>query len=457
MAKRYDHIVLGTGQSTGTLLGKLIPEGGRIAVIEGNEIGGSCVNYGCTPTKTMVATAKAIFQARRGDFFGFQSGEIKPDFKRIMERMNEIRHGSRDGLTDWIESTENVELIRGWGTFVNDHTIGVGDQELQGGYIYINVGTSPVAPPITGLEYVPWMDSARLLELTELPTHLLIIGGGYIGMEFAQVFRRFGSEVTVVQRGSQLMPHEDEDVAKAIQEFLEKEGIRFHLNASAKAVTQNGDSISLEVEDGAGTQTLEGSHLLIAAGRKPNTKDLGLENTEIQINERGYIMVDDHCQTNVENVYAVGDVNGRGAFTHTSVNDAEIVLDHMSGGNRALSKRNEIYGLFTDPPLGRVGLTEKAALEKGHKVLRAIKPMAEISRAKEMGETHGFAKLLVDADTDQVIGAAILGPGGDEVVNMIAAVMHSGLPCRRYREMVLPHPTVSELMPWVLDGLEEVE
>ena len=454
--KEYDHIIVGTGQATGTLLGKLIPTGKKIAVIEGNKVGGSCVNYGCTPTKTMVASAKALHQARRGDFFGFTTGEIAIDFPRIMERMNEVRGASSNGLTGWMESTSNVDLIRGWASFDSGNTLTVNGETVKGGNIYLNVGTRPSAPPIEGLDDVPWMDSERLLELEKLPEHLIILGGGYIGIEFAQVFVRLGSRVTVVQRGGQIMPQEDADVAEAIQEFVEKEGVDIRLSTSAKSVSGTNNQIELTVEVDGREEIIKGSHLLIAAGRKPNSDRLNLEATEIAVNQRGYIEVDDYCRTNVEGIYAVGDVNGHGAFTHTAVNDAEIVLDHLHGGNRKLSTRIPIYGLFTDPPLGRVGMSEKEALSKGHEIMKATKPMSQISRAKEMGETNGFAKLIVDAESDLILGASILGPGGDEIINMFAAIMHSKIPCKRYREVVLVHPTVSELMPWVLDGLKKV-
>jgi len=451
--KKFSHIILGTGQATGTLLGKLLQTGESIAVIEGNKVGGSCVNYGCTPTKTMVASAKALHTAKRGDFYGFKTGDIEPDFARIRERMNEIRNGSSEGLENWMKGEENVTLIKEWGEFTGQKTIRAGGQETEGENIYINTGTRPFAPPINGLESVPWMDSARLLDLEELPGHLLIIGGGYIGVEFSQVYRRFGSEVTIIQRGSQLMPREDEDVANAIQEFLEEEGITVLCDSEAESVSGGDGNLELKLKSG---ETLAGTHLLVAAGRRPNSDTINPKAAGIKTNERGFIQVDDYCRTGIDGVFAVGDVNGEGAFTHTSVNDAEIVLDYLNGGDRAISKRNVIYGLFTDPPLGRVGLTEKEAVEAGYNVLKATKPMSKISRAKEMGETKGFAKLLVDADTDKILGASILGPGGDEIINMFAAIIHSDIPCKEYRKVVLVHPTVSELMPFVLDGLEPV-
>lgn len=453
----YDHIIFGTGQASGTLLTKFIADGATVAVIENNKLGGSCVNYGCTPTKTLVASARAIYQAGRGDFFGFHSGAINVDYQRIRERMNEVRNNSRQGLADWINDAEKVTLISGKGSFTGPKTIRVGERELTAERIYINVGTHAHIPKIKGMDTVPHLDSAGLLELETLPEHLVIIGGGYIGVEFAQIYRRFGASVTILQRADQLMPNEDKDVGESIRQFLEEEGIEVLLEAETQEIIPLDDGIRFNIQQKGKAISRSGSHLLVATGRRPNSSGIGLEKAGIQTNTRGFIEVDDYCRTGVEGVFALGDVNGKGAFTHTSVNDAEIVLDHLRGGDRKISDRIPVYALFSDPPLGRVGLTEKEALEAGKKVLRSVKPMKEISRAKEMGETKGFAKLLVDADTDQIIGAAILGPGGDEIINMFAAIMHSKIPCYEYRKVVLVHPTVSELMPFVLDGLELIE
>lgn len=454
---KFDHIIIGTGQATGTLIGKLIPTGDSIAVIEGDKVGGSCVNYGCTPTKTMVAAARAFHFAERGDFFGFQSDNLTLNYKRVRERMNEIRNGSSEGLTGWMESAENVELIRGWGEFSGKHTIKIGDREISGDNIYINTGTRPSAPPIEGLDQVDWLDSARLLDLEELPGHLLIIGGGYIGIEFAQVYRRLGAQVTVIQRSDQIMPNEDEDVAEVIKKVLEKEGVNILCNAGAKKVTKESEEVGVTVEMAGESRTLSGSHLLIAAGRKPNVEKLNLGKAGIVTNSRGFIEVDDYCRTNVESVFAVGDVNGHGAFTHTSVNDGEIVLDHLFDGDRKISDRFPIYALFSDPPLGRVGMTEKEALKSGRKVLKGTKDMKTISRAKEMGETDGFIKILVDADSGLLLGASIFGVGGDEIINMLALLIQAKIPVDDFRKIVLVHPTVSELIPYVLDGLEEID
>ncbi|MEM7575797.1 MAG: mercuric reductase [Bacteroidota bacterium] len=454
--KTYDHIILGTGQATGTLLGQLIPSGDSIAVIEQQKVGGSCVNYGCTPTKTLVASARAFHQAKRGGFFGFStSAGPTLAYDRVRERMNEVRNSSSEGLANWMEESENVELIYGRGYFVGERRLQVGDRQIEGKKIYVNVGTRPRLPKIEGFDEVPWMDSARLLDKPSLPEHLLVLGGGYIGTELAQVYRRFGAEVTIIQSADQLMPREDEDVATSIHDFLTEEGVKIEYGARAEAVSWVYPNIQISVNQAGQTRVIEGTDLLIAIGRVPNSDTIAPEAIGLQLDERGYIKVDDYCQNNVPGVYALGDVNGQGAFTHTAVNDAEIVLDHLNGGGRKISDRIPIYALFTDPPLGRVGMSEKEALDKCDKVLKATRPMAKISRAKEMGETAGFAKLLVDGETDLVLGASILGVGGDEIINMFATIMHSQIPCREYRRVVLVHPTVSELMPWILDGIKE--
>ena len=455
--RTFDHIIVGSGQATGTLLGGLLPTGESIAVVEGDRIGGTCVNTGCTPTKTLVASARVAHQVRRAPEYGFQAGTLRVNFAAVMARMDEVRRDSREGLESLIASQEQATLLRGWARFEGPRLLRVGEEKVEGGRIYLNVGARPVVPDIEGLHTVPWLDNDRLLDLTELPEHLIVLGGSYVGLELGQVFRRLGSRVTIVERGRQLMPREDEDVAHAIREILEGERIEFRLGASAVRVeATDGGGVAVTVEENDRTDEVRGSHLLVAVGRTPNTERLGLDAAGIRTDDRGYIVVDDHCRTGVDGVFAVGDVNGRGAFTHTSVNDAEIVLDLERGDGRKLSDRIPTYAVFIDPPLGRVGLTEREAIERGHRVLKATRPMAKISRAKEMGETLGFAKLLVDADSNLILGASILGPAGDEVVNMFAAFMYSGLPCRSYRRSVLVHPTISELMPWILDSLEPV-
>ncbi len=453
----YDHIILGTGQATGTLLGGLLPSGDKIAVVEGNLVGGTCVNTGCTPTKTLVASARVAHMMTRAPDYGIHPSGININFAEVMARMNHVRGESHSGMEKWLTTEDQITLFRSWGSFEGRTQIRVGDEVIEGDRIYINAGARPRVPDFPGLDSVPWLDNARLLDLDVLPDHLIILGGSYIGLEFSQIFRRLGSQVTVLEQGSQIMFREDDDVADAVSSILTDEGIDILLGAKAVEVRQQFDSgILLTVEQNGEQREIEGSHLLVAVGRVPNTDRLNLGAGGIEVDDRGYIVVDDHCRTTADGVFAVGDVNGKGAFTHTSVNDAEIVLDLSRGGSRKLSDRIPTYALFVDPALGRVGLTEKEALSLGYRVLRATRPMSRISRAKEMGETKGFAKLLVDADTDLILGAAILGPGGDEIVNMFAAYMYSGRPCRDYRKSVLVHPTISELMPWILDTLEPV-
>jgi pyruvate/2-oxoglutarate dehydrogenase complex dihydrolipoamide dehydrogenase (E3) component len=452
--RHFQHVILGTGQATGTLLGELLPTGESIAVIEGDRIGGTCLNTGCTPTKALVASAKVAHQVRRAAEYGVRTNGFQIDFAAVRARMNAIRDNA--GMVSWISSAENVTLFEEWGRFEGPRQLRVGDESITGDRIYINAGARPRVPEIEGLDSVPWMDHSRLLELTEVPKHLVVLGGSYIGLELGQIFRRFGSKVTIVERGSQLVFREDADVATEIRHILDREGIQVLLDASAARVEPDEAGVAVTLGHRGEKRVVTGSHLLVAIGRVPNSDLLDAQAGGISLDRRGFIEVDDCCRTSAEGVYAVGDINGHGAFTHTSVNDAEIVLDEMRGGSRKLSDRIPVYALFIDPPLGRVGMTEKEAVAKGLKVLKAMRPMSRISRAKEMGETQGFAKLLVDGDTDRILGAAILGPGGDEIVNMFAAYMFSGLPCAEYRKSVLVHPTVSELMPWILDTLTPV-
>ena len=452
--RHFQHAILGTGQATGTLLGTLLPTGDSIAVIEGDRVGGTCVNTGCTPTKALVASAKVAHMVRRGPEYGVQPNGIEIDFETVRARMNGIRDNT--GMVSWISSAESISLFEDWGRFEGPRQIRVGDETITSDRIYINAGARPRVPEIPGLETVPWLDNGRLLEVTEVPEHLIILGGSYVALEFGQIFRRFGARVTVIERGPQLVFREDADVADYIKDILELEGVDLCLNSSALGVAPDGDGVTVTISQDGDERLLTGSHLLVALGRVPNSDLLDTEAAGIQIDERGFIEVDDFCQTSAEGVFALADINGHGAFTHTSVNDAEIVLDQMRGGTRRVSDRIPIYALFIDPPLGRVGMNEREAVAAGHNVMKATRPMSQINRAKEMGETLGFAKLLVDGDTDLILGASILGPGGDEIINMFAAYMYSGLPCKEYRKSVLVHPTISELMPWILDTLEPV-
>lgn len=451
--ERFDHVLVGTGQATATLISGL-PDDETVCVIEGDRVGGTCVNDGCTPTKTLVASAKVAHQARRGDDYGVRTGTVEVDFAAVMARMNEVRGGSRDGLTSFLEGSARVTLIRGWAAFEEPGVVRVGDRRVAGTNTYLNVGARARAIDVPGLDDVPWLNNTSLLELDELPNHLIIVGGSYVGLEMAQVFRRLGSEVTVLEAGPQLMTREDADIAETARGIFEAEGIEIVTQARMTSVARQGGGIEVAADVDGASRTVHGSHLLLAVGRVPNSDRLNLEAAGIETDERGYIRVDDRCRTTADDVWALGDVNGQGAFTHTSVNDAEIVLDDLHGGPRRLSERDTVYAMFVDPPLGRVGMSEKEAKEKGHRVLKATMPMTRIARAKEAGETQGMIKLLVDADTDRFLGVAALGMHGDELANLFAAFMRTGADRHTFRRTVFIHPTVGELLPWILDGLK---
>lgn len=456
----FDHLLIGTGQATGTLI-RGLPQDERIAVVEGGAVGGSCVNTGCTPTKTLVASAKAAWAARRADMYGVRVGHIEVDFGAAMARMNELRRGSRDGLNRLLATSPNVTLLRGWARFTAPRTVAVGDRTLSADRVYVNVGARASVPDVEGLDAVPWVDNVGILELDRRPEHLVVLGAGYIALELGQVFARFGARVTVIETSPRVLLREDEDVAAAVREILEGEGIRFVVGATAERVAATADGVEVRLSSG---RPIVGSHLLVATGRRPNSDRLDAAAAGIELDESGYIVVDEHARSSAEGVYVLGDVNGRGAFTHTSVHDAQVALDHLRGGERSvderpvgvrtLGERDTIYAMYTDPPLGRVGLTESQARERGLRVLRATMPMSEVARAAEMGETRGFVKVLVDADTDRFLGAAVLGVHGDEVVGLFALAMSAGVTAAQFRRVVLPHPTVGELMPFLLARLQ---
>lgn len=454
--KKFDIIWIGTGQATGTVVPRLVGAGKTVAIVEGGRFGGSCVNYGCTPTKTIVASARAAHMARRGPDFGVVTGEVSIDFGKVMDRQNKLRHGASADLESWLHGMDNVTVYAGFGTFAGDHTVQIGDELIAGETIVINAGARARIPTMPGIEAVDWLDNVRLLDLQERPQHLVIVGGSYIGLEFAQAFRRLGSEVTVLEGSDQIMTREDADIAAAAQAVLEGEGITIHLGARVNRLAQEApQQIDLFFEQHGEAKQVRGTHLLLAVGRVPNSDRLNLEAAGVAVNERGYIQVNDVLQTNVPHIFALGDINGEGAFTHTSVNDGEIFWDFYSGeGDRRLSERVMTYALFMDPPLGRVGMSEKAARASGKNLLMATRPMKTISRAKEKDETAGLVKILVDADTEQFLGAAILGVGGDEIINMFPPFMMTKQSYKLFRKAVLIHPTVAELMPWILDDLK---
>lgn len=454
--KKYDIIWIGTGQATGSTIPKLNNAGKRIALIEGGRVGGSCVNYGCTPTKTIVASARAAHIARRGPDFGVETGEFSINFNRIRERMNTLRNNGSSGLEGWLRGMKHVDFYAEYATFVGDHTVQVGDEEIYGETIVIHTGTRSRTFPFEGLETVDWLDNQGLLDLEELPEKLIIIGGSYIGMEFGQAYGRFGSKVTIIEGGPQLMAREDADIAQAAQSILEKEGINIITGAFVKKLAQTAPKdIEVFYEQDGVIKSVKGTHLLIAVGRLPNSDRLNLAAAGVATNSHGYISVNETMQTNVPHIFAVGDINGEGAFTHTSVNDGEIFYDFYTGtGDRKLSERNLIYAMFVDPPLGRIGINEKEARASNKNILMATRPMSRISRAREKDETDGLIKIFVDADTEEFLGVTILGIGGDEIINIFAPFMLTKASYKLFRRAVFTHPTVAELLPWILDDLK---
>jgi pyruvate/2-oxoglutarate dehydrogenase complex dihydrolipoamide dehydrogenase (E3) component len=457
--KKFDAIVIGTGQAGPSLSARLASEGMQVAVIERHLFGGTCVNTGCIPTKTMVASARAAYLARRAAEYGVViDGPIKVDMKKVKERKDDVAGRSNHEVPGWMQKMENLTVFTGHARFEDAHTVRVGDDLLEAEKIFINVGGRAHVPDLPGLDTVDYMTNSSMMQVDFLPEHLIIVGGSYIGLEFGQMFRRFGSEVTIVEMGPRLISRDDEDVSAAVQEILENEGVQFRLNAECIAVEKRDGGVAVSVDCIANEIEVVGSHLLLATGRVPNTDDLGLENTSIEVNERGYITVDDQLQTNVPGVWALGDCNGKGAFTHTSYNDFEIVAANLLDNDpRWVSDRIVCYGLYVDPPLGRVGLTEVQVRQSGRPALIGKRPMTKVGRAREKGETQGFMKVLIDAESREILGAAVLGVGGDEVVHSILDIMYAKAPYTVIQRAVHIHPTVSELIPTMLGELKPLE
>src|ERR1700756_2511425 len=448
----YDAIIIGTGQAGPSLAERLAKARMRVAIIERGRFGGTCVNNGCTPTKTLVASAYVARLARRAAEYGVDiSGPVKVDPVRVKARKDALVQRSTNGIEKWLRSLENVTVYTGQATFLDAHTVRVGADTLSGKRVFINVGGRPFVPNMPGVDRVPYLTNESLMDIDFLPEHLIVVGGSYVGLEFGQMYRRFGSRVTIVEMGPRLTGREDPEVSEALRDILAAEDIEIRLNAECLSLERSGDGILMPLECIAGAPTVSGTHVLLAVGRVPNTNDLGLKEAGIEVDALGYIKVDDTLRTSVESVYALGDCNGHGAFTHTAYNDYEIVADNLlSGANRKLSDRIPIYGLFTDPPLGRVGMSEAEARRAGRKLLIGQMPMSQVPRAKEKGETQGFMKVLVDADSKQILGAAILGVGGDEVVHSLLDAMSARLPYTVVQHGVRIHPTVSELIPTML-------
>ncbi|OCP02910.1 MULTISPECIES: FAD-containing oxidoreductase [unclassified Ensifer] len=454
MTKHFDAIIIGAGQAGPSLAGRLTAAGRTVAFVERKHFGGTCVNTGCMPTKAMVASAYAAHLARRGADFGVTTGPVTIDFVRVMARKDTVRFNSRKGVEGWLKGMPNITVFEGHARFESPHEVRVGDELLSADQIFLNVGGRAATPDFPGVADVPYLTNVSIMDLDTLPRHLIVVGGSYIGLEFAQMFRRFGSEVTVIEKGPRLIGREDADVSDAILAILEKEGIKFRLNAECIRFAKRGDDVVAGVDCTAGAPEIVGSHLLLATGRRPNTDDLDLERSGVRTDARGYVEVDETLRTNVSHIFAMGDCNGRGAFTHTAYNDFEIVAANLIDGEaRKVSDRIPTYALFIDPPLGRAGMTETEARKSGRKLLVGTRPMTRVGRAVEKGETEGFMKVIVDADSKEILGASILGTGGDEAVQSILDVMYAGKPYTTITHAVHIHPTISELIPTVFGDL----
>ena len=455
----YDAIVIGTGQSGPAVAQRLVAAGQKVAIIERKLFGGTCVNTGCTPTKTLVASAYAAHIARRAADYGVRvEGEVKVDMKAVKARMDAVVAPSRDGVEQSLKSLEGCTVYEGHGRFVAKNKVAVNASELAAKRIFLNVGARAAIPPIPGLDHVPYLTNSSTMDVDFLPAHLIILGGSYVGLEFGQTYRRFGSEVTVIEGGPRLVGREDEDVSQAVADFLKEEGIDVRVAGKVVGVEKQGNSIAVKIDSAGKSSQVVGTHLLVATGRRPNTDDLGLDKAGIATDARGYIQVDDQLRTNVADVWAMGDCNGRGAFTHTSWNDFEIVAANLlDNDQRRVSDRITAYALYTDPPLGRIGMTEAEVRKTGKPALIATLAMERVSRARERGETKGFMKILVDRDSKQILGASFLGLSGDEVVHSVLDVMYAKAPYTVIQRAMHIHPTVSELVPTMLGELKALQ
>jgi pyruvate/2-oxoglutarate dehydrogenase complex dihydrolipoamide dehydrogenase (E3) component len=456
MKTTHDAIIIGTGQAGPSLAKRLSTAGMSVAVIERHLFGGTCVNTGCIPTKALVASAYAAQLARRAADFGVTvGGRIDVDMTRVKARKDAISERSRLGVEKTLTGLEKCEVYRGHAHFRSSREVAVGESVLRADRIFINVGGRAAVPPLPGLDRTPYLTNSSMMGLAVVPEHLLIIGGSYIGLEFGQMYRRFGSKVTIVEMGPALIGREDGDISSAIRDVFTEEGIDIRLNARCISVATEGDTVAAHVDCAAGEPVVTGSHVLLATGRRPNTDDLGLDVAGVRQDERGYIVVDDELRTNVEGIWALGDCNGRGAFTHTSYNDFEIVASNLIEGRlRRVSDRIPAYGLFIDPPLGRVGLTEAETLRRGRPALVGKRPMTRVARAVEKGETKGLMKIVVDRESHEILGAAVMGTGGDEVIHCVLDTMYAKAPYDVLQRAMHIHPTVSELIPTVLGELE---
>ncbi|MDA8128703.1 MAG: mercuric reductase [Betaproteobacteria bacterium] len=460
--EKFDAIIIGAGQAAKPLAIALGKAGWKTAVIERKEVGGSCINFGCTPTKAMAASARVAYLAHRGDDYGVRTGAVEVDLASVLRRKNEIVRRFRDGVWKSLEDANNVELIFGQAAFDGPRTITVqlnagGSRKLAARHVFINTGTRTAIPPVPGLDRLPMLDASSILELDTLPRHLLIIGGSYIGLEFGQMFRRFGSEVSIIQRGPRLLPREDPDVAEAVSKMLAEDGLRIYLGADVldAGPGQGDDAVVLSLRLPIGPTRLAGSHVLVATGRTPNSDDLGLAVAGVETDDAGYIKVNERLETGVPGIYALGDVKGGPAFTHISYDDYRVLKSNLlENGHATVSGRPVPYAVFIDPQLGRIGLTEEQARQGGRRIIVARLPMSQVARAVEMSETRGFMKAVVDADSGLILGCAILGPEGGELMAMLQLAMMGGIPYTRLRDAIFAHPTLAESLNTLFAAVE---
>jgi pyruvate/2-oxoglutarate dehydrogenase complex dihydrolipoamide dehydrogenase (E3) component len=452
---KFEAVIIGTGQAGKPLSYALADLGWKIALIERAELGGSCINTGCTPTKTMVASAQVAHYARDAVRWGVRVSGVEVDLPAVVARKNQVVQNARTSIQKRIDARPNIKLVRGPARFIAPNQVQVGAEVFESEKIFINTGTRPAIPPIPGLDTVPFLTNATIMELQAVPRHLLVLGGGYIGLEFGQMFRRFGSRVTIIHNGERILPREDPDIASALQTALEAEGIVLRMNVETKRVENGDGAIALTVESGGSSEILQGSHLLVATGRKPNTDDMGLETAGILTGSRGYIKVNGRLETNVPGIWALGDVKGGPAFTHISYNDYQIAYANIiEGKNLTIEHRYLPYALFTDPPLGRVGITESEARASGRKFKMGTFPMSSVARAIERDETAGLMKIIVDAENDRILGAAILGSEGGETVQILGAMILAGAPYTVLKGAVYIHPTLAEGLFGLLESVK---
>jgi pyruvate/2-oxoglutarate dehydrogenase complex dihydrolipoamide dehydrogenase (E3) component len=456
VSRAFDAIIVGAGQAGPSLAARLIAAGMAVALIERHLVGGTCVNTGCMPTKALVASARVAYQARcAGDYGVVLGGTVGIDIARIMGRAHKVTEDARHSLESWLNGMDGLTLVRGHARFEGPDTLRVGDALFTAPRIFLNVGGRAQVPPLPGLADINYLTNTSILQLDEVPRHLAVIGGSYIGLEFAQMFRRFGADVTIVERQPRLIAREDEDVSEAIRDIMEAEGITIRTGAECIAFAAHVEDTTVHLDCATGASDVAASHVLLAMGRRANTDDLGLDKAGVAIDAHGYITVDDNLATNVAGVWAMGDCNGRGAFTHTAYNDYEILAANLlDGGQRHVSQRVTGYALFIDPPLGRAGLTETQARATGRPLLVSKRPMTRVGRAVERGETKGFMKLVADADSHRILGAAVLGVGGDEAIHGVLDLMSADQPFETLQWAVPIHPTVSELLPTLVGDLK---